>query len=358
MQAIQSFLRQRAPKADDRMPSYYQRALSTSEIALSLYFLLCCLLLSWANRRLEWAPALAFGAMALCRYSIGRVNSRASLHAFEVVILLWCTWHTYAVGWSYGAQHLLIPTLMLCFFNIYEPPWMKIVSFLIAVALRLALFAWSLDHPGIYALSRPVVILYQTMSSLMLFNVLAICFITFSSSIQESERQLTINNQELHREAGTDPLTQLPNRRALLDAAGNYMKKNSDEAFTLAIADIDFFKKVNDTYGHQCGDYTLKTLADLFKTLSAGKYMVCRWGGEEFCFFLPGMNLDHATIEMQNLNSAVRKMPLRYGDTDFNITITIGAEENDFKSSLEDILDRADRKLYMGKVHGRDQVVI
>ena len=61
---------------------------------------------------------------------------------------------------------------------------------------------------------------------------------------------------------------------------------------------------------------------------------------------------------MQNVNAAVRNMPLRFDDVDFSITITAGVEEYDFNSPVEDVLDRADRKLYMGKVGGRDRVVL
>ena len=88
------------------------------------------------------------------------------------------------------------------------------------------------------------------------------------------------------------------------------------------------------------------------------RYKVCRWGGEEFCFFLPGMNIDEAGREMTDLNIAVRKMTLHFEDLVFSISITIGVEENDFQSTMEQILDRADRKLYMGKVGGRDRVVV
>ena len=70
------------------------------------------------------------------------------------------------------------------------------------------------------------------------------------------------------------------------------------------------------------------------------------------------MNIDEAGREMNDLNIAVRQKKLRFRETDYSVTITIGVEENDFKSTLEQILDRADRKLYMGKVGGRDRVVI
>ena len=207
-------------------------------------------------------------------------------------------------------------------------------------------------------MSPTMTVAYQTLNTLAVFNTLGICYVTFSSSIQESERQLLLNNQELHKEAGTDALTQLPNRRALLEVVSRFRTEQPTEAFSIAIADIDFFKRINDTYGHNCGDYTLQTLAALFRDFSQGRYTVCRWGGEEFCFFMPGMNIDEAGAVMQDLNFAVKKMPLHYGDIDFSIRITIGVEENDFRSSMEELFDQADRKLYMGKANGRDQVVV
>ena len=126
----------------------------------------------------------------------------------------------------------------------------------------------------------------------------------------------------------------------------------------MAIADLDFFKTVNDTYGHNCGDYTLVKLTELFVEHGVDKYTVCRWGGEEFCFFMPGMNLDEAGTLMNDLCFAVEKMKLEHEDHKFSITITIGVEEFDFASPLEELLSAADEKLYMGKEAGRNRVIV
>ena len=126
----------------------------------------------------------------------------------------------------------------------------------------------------------------------------------------------------------------------------------------MAIADLDFFKQVNDTYGHKCGDYTLTRLTTLFKEHALERYSVCRWGGEEFCFFMPEMNLDQAGIVMNDLCSEVRKMNLLYEGNEFSITLSIGVEEYDFASSLDELLDAADDKLYKAKNAGRNRVVV
>ena len=358
MKQISEYLHQEVPKAGKVFPDYYQRALATSEVSMAVYFVLVFIVLFMTSHRVEWVVILVFAAMLGCRYSIGRINVRLSFYAFEAVVVFWCAWHTQHVGWDYGAQHLLIPMLMLCFFNIYEPPSIKLFTFLAVLVYRTVLFAYARGIPTGYVLSPKMTVFYQTLNTLAVFNMLGVCFIIFSSSVQENERQLLLKNQELHTKAGTDALTQLPNRRALLDEVTQYRKEQPSEPFSIAIADIDFFKKINDTYGHNCGDYTLQTLAKLFRDFSEDRYMVCRWGGEEFCFFMPGMNIDDAGAVMQDLNYAVKKMPLHFNDIDFSIRITIGVEENDFRSSLEELFDQADRKLYMGKANGRDQVVV
>ena len=85
----------------------------------------------------------------------------------------------------------------------------------------------------------------------------------------------------------------------------NHIRANPNENFSIAIGDIDFFKKINDTYGHNCGDQVLKSLSDLFREKTLGAGHVCRWGGEEFLFFFPEMNLDNATALMNEINMDV-----------------------------------------------------
>ena len=358
MNFLHEFLHQEVPKSGKTMPAYYRRALFISEVILAAYFLVSVVLLRFAAGQWLWLPAVVLAATVACLLCIDRLGPRLNLLLYAAIIWVWLAWFVHRYGWGVGSPNILAPILSLAFFNIYEPPLGKIGYFLALVVFRVALFAYTLRHPVLGTLEHPVNLIFQVVNSVVPLLILAVNYVLFSSSIQASERLLTINNQELHKEAGTDPLTGLPNRRALLDVIEIYRRNNPDEQFGIAIADIDFFKKVNDTYGHNCGDYTLKELSRLFLEQSAGKYTVCRWGGEEFCFFLPGLNLDQAGAVMQDVHAAVRKMPLRFGEIDYSITITIGVEEYDFRSTTEAILDRADRKLYMGKVHGRDQVVI
>lgn len=358
MKHLLDFFQQKVPKSGTEMPEYFRSALIINERILAVYFLVSEILFFIQHQRIEIIPVIMLGVMVLCSFNTQKMSMSMNIIAYTLTTLIWCGWYVINFGWGCGGQHLLLPFLVLNFFNIYSPPWRKIINSIMLILYRMFLFSWSLNHNPVFVIDSSTSILYQSLNSIMLFIILSIDFIIFSSNIQNTERELRLNNQELHKEADTDPLTQLPNRRAMQDQIDLFRKNSPDLPFSVAIGDIDFFKKVNDTYGHNCGDYTLQQLAELFRSTSKGEYSVCRWGGEEFCFFLPGKNIDEAWNSMFELNEAVRKMPLHFEGHDFSITITIGIEENDFRSSIEHILEKADKKLYMGKVAGRNRVVM
>ena len=91
---------------------------------------------------------------------------------------------------------------------------------------------------------------------------------------------------------------------------------------------------------------------------SIGQYSVARWGGEEFCFFIPGKNIDDAGAIITDVCLSVKRMKFEFEEHSFSITLTAGVEESDYRSTLPELIERADHKLYMGKKNGRDQVVI
>ncbi|MBQ6503761.1 MAG: GGDEF domain-containing protein [Flexilinea sp.] len=358
MKYLIDFFHQKVPKTVTEMPEYFKSALVINEELMSFYFLLSLLVFIWKNQRFEIIPIILLVLMTACLAYHSKMSMRANIITFTLLVLIWTGYYVYAFGWACGGQHMLLPLLVLSFFNIYNSPRKKLGMLVGLLIFRMVLFDYSIHHISLYQLDSTTNIIFQTINSITLFLILAIDFIIFGSSIQDTERELRLNNQELHKEADTDPLTGLANRRGMLDMITFYREVSPDMPFCVAIGDIDYFKKVNDTYGHNCGDYTLKELARLFRERSETKYETCRWGGEEFCFFLPNQNLDQAWNEMFDLCEAVRKMKLSFEGNDFSITITIGIEENDFHSPIETILDKADKKLYMGKVAGRNRVVM
>ena len=359
MRFFLDFLRQKVPKAGKEIPRYYRRAIMSSEILLVMYFAACFCLYPLINHgRWEWIPMLFAAAAAGGLLAVKKQGMRINLLIYAAICFGWVFWNVQHFGWSSGVQHFLTLMVVLVFFNIFDRPLYKIIWLAVILAFRILLFSVSQRVPAIYKMDADANTIYQTLNTVAFFLMLAMMCIIFSSSIQNTERQLRLKNQTLYKEAGTDALTGLPNRRTMIERIERYYKENSGETFSIAIADIDFFKNVNDTYGHNCGDYTLVKLTELFAEHAMGRYSVCRWGGEEFCFFMPGLNLDEAKVLMNDLCFAVEKMKLEYEEHTFSITITIGVEEFDFASPMEDMLNAADEKLYMGKKAGRNRVVV
>ncbi len=158
-----------------------------------------------------------------------------------------------------------------------------------------------------------------------------------------------------------DGLTGLYNRRQFeisLEQEFNRTKRHPSD-FSLAILDIDFFKKVNDTYGHQYGDYVLRTVADLMKQSFRKTDLLYRYGGEELVMIMPETNIEGALIPVQRLRRMVEEYDFDYNGVKAKVTVSIGLTTN--YQSLEtsaEILKSADEALYKAKEGGRNRVVL
>lgn len=175
----------------------------------------------------------------------------------------------------------------------------------------------------------------------------------------EMGRYLIKTQKSLQKLVEQDILTGLYNRRSgerlLKRVCENYTKDGTP--FCVAIGDVDHFKNVNDTYGHECGDVALTELSARMKEHMEGHGFVARWGGEEMLLVYDGVHLDTAVSHMQELLEAIRTEPIVYGDVKLNITMTFGLTEGN-GDKIEHIVRDADEKLYQGKNSGRNKVVI
>ncbi|MCR5279829.1 MAG: diguanylate cyclase [Lachnospiraceae bacterium] len=157
---------------------------------------------------------------------------------------------------------------------------------------------------------------------------------------------------------GTDPLTKLYNRRYVMEALGKIKERSAStgQPYCLAIADIDFFKKVNDTYGHNAGDDVLKSIAGILNGEMAGKGFAARWGGEEFILVFNKMDTTAAEPHLWKALERIRANVVETEGFSIKVTMTFGLSEGT-QGTIEEIVAVSDEKLYYGKQHGRNQVV-
>lgn len=159
----------------------------------------------------------------------------------------------------------------------------------------------------------------------------------------------------------TDELTQLPNRRCFEnDFNKEYLRaKRYKNNLTLVMFDIDYFKKVNDTYGHQCGDYILKQVAKSALQTFRQTDTVYRIGGEEFMVILTETDINQSIIPLERFRKTIETLDLEFDNQKINITVSIGASQfSDDIQSKEELIKKADNALYKAKNMGRNKTVI
>ena len=187
---------------------------------------------------------------------------------------------------------------------------------------------------------------------------------TFKEQIQQATREIDKLKNKMSRyrdEALKDPLTGIDNRRGL----DQKMELAIEEANTgnhplcLIMADIDHFKKVNDTHGHLVGDNVLRMVASTIKNSIKGQDIVARIGGEEFCMLLPNTPVDGAMKLADNIRQAFEQLDLKKkstGESLGKITMSFGVTLYSKGENIEEFFNRGDKAMYKSKTTGRNKV--
>jgi diguanylate cyclase (GGDEF)-like protein len=266
---------------------------------------------------------------------------------------------TVVFGWRASFQNFIYINFLILW---YDPTSGRREKILSSVAMGIAICLISYLTPFGASILVPnttphFVIVY---TNIILFSVcLAIVAYHFCNQYIESEYRLREYNRKLKEMSETDPLTGLMNRRFMQDGLEETRKESLSEKyiFCIAIGDIDYFKKINDTYGHDAGDFILAELAKIFAEYMKGRGSVARWGGEEFLFVLPRVNGDEGLKILDSLRKKIEEKEFHFNGTTIKVTMTFGIDEYSEVSGLDVTIAEADKRLYLGKQSGRNRVI-
>jgi len=169
---------------------------------------------------------------------------------------------------------------------------------------------------------------------------------------------LSARSETLQHAALTDGLTGMQNRRYFDDALKEYLEefRRIEKPVGLMILDLDHFKQVNDTHGHDVGDEVLRAVADCLKGMTRYHDVVARLGGEEFAVVTPNMDAELLQKFAERIRKAVANMSVLSGNVRLKITTSVGLAVWDRKETADDFYRRADRQLYEAKRQGRNRV--
>ena len=178
--------------------------------------------------------------------------------------------------------------------------------------------------------------------------------------VEAINRELLRAKDEIEKLARTDHLTGLPNRRDSLEklTAEQHRCKRSGNPFSVILCDVDHFKQINDTHGHECGDHILKSLADLMVSSLRKQDLMGRWGGEEFLLIFPDTALIGGQSACETLRLKIENFQFIYKNQNIPVTLTFGVAEFTDGDNPHLCINRADAALYRGKEKGRNCVEI
>jgi diguanylate cyclase (GGDEF)-like protein len=171
---------------------------------------------------------------------------------------------------------------------------------------------------------------------------------------------LYLNTKFIKLEMSIDPLTGAFNRRSFETIIQKLLEISqiTNAPITLAMADLDYFKKINDTFGHLAGDEALKHFVNIIKRNLRKSDYVFRIGGEEFLILLPNTELKDAVEIVERIRKDLEENPLHYDGKEIKITASFGLAEVDKEKYINEIIKKADEKLYKAKESGRNKVVV
>ncbi len=269
---------------------------------------------------------------------------------------------TLCIGWHYGFPQYVIALVPFGYYmcHTFIDSKRKYV-----IASLLGLFAFA-SFVSCRALSTCFGALYQLNVSegvelgVYIFNTfcnfgfLFMVTAIFLVEMQTATNQLQRQNEVLDQMASIDPLTGLYNRRSMHSFLNRALETAAP--FCLIMCDIDDFKKVNDTYGHDIGDMVLREIAHMIQKQVENQGRACRWGGEELLLLIDS-DLAQAGQIAENIRSEVNKFDFRTGDRTIHCSITIGIALHEEGETIDHTITHADNNLYYGKHNGKNRVV-
>lgn len=233
----------------------------------------------------------------------------------------------------------------------YVPAWATyLLGVIMAVATSVAAISMSNHH-----LSSALVQSRQSQNELTALNL------DLESQVSQRTAQLEAAKQEAERQARTDVLTGLNNRRAFFEHADDIdaHSRRYDHAYVIAMIDIDHFKAVNDTWGHEAGNTTLQSVGRIIAEMLRETDVIGRIGGEEFAVILPETAVREGTSLAERLREAIERSVIETPQGPINVTISVGIAALDTHSeTLERVVANADAAMYLAKNAGRNRVEV
>ena len=312
-------------------------------------------------------PLVRFNVASVIIYVIGLISCKFGrvmpvYISIIVEVTVYTIFSTYYIGLKCGTYCFLfsiVPIIIYfgCFLFKGARRWSIVLMLAINFAVFVVLYVIFTKREPIYELTPDTRLLLVIFSSfVMIFSTIFYNTIYIYANEREIVN-LEEKNKQLSVDAHEDVLTTLLNRRGFLPLIEPMIKVTSSEEFCVAFIDIDDFKVINDSYGHEAGDEVLRHITTLMRK-EMHDCDICRWGGEEIVILMKGYDMETAKERLEALRKSIETIPTAFFNKQIFVTITIGLEKYSKKyKTPEEIIMAADKRMYYGKQHGKNMLI-
>ncbi|MDH5424202.1 MAG: GGDEF domain-containing protein [Gammaproteobacteria bacterium] len=259
---------------------------------------------------------------------------------------------TYFLGWDSGFHYYFMPFVLFVFINHKQ----SLLMLWAQVFTVFCVYLWLLINTS--GAAYQIVVDSDVIESFQFLNI-AVNFLAIGLLGYGLRSSSVRAEWEMEQLAIRDSLTGLYNRRKMQEMIEleQVRLQRSAKTSVLVISDIDLFKTVNDRYGHDSGDYVLKEISALMRSVLRQQDILSRWGGEEFTMLLPETDVAGARQVIEMLREVVATHTFKHNKEQIPVTMTFGMALLDGRQSIEGVLRQADQLLYKGKEQGRNCIV-
>lgn len=326
----------------------------------TLIFLIMCLCVHVFNVFLFWKfglfPLVVLNVISSAIYVIfltifKNENLRISFAYFEIIFFSAMT--ELISGGHLGTLTFVIGMVAVIFFMLPYSNRKKHIYQLIGAMLAVAISLISVFNYSLYPELMDLVLLHSSFVKVMnlIITLFSLFYLTNLYLVE-----LKTTREKLDYNINHDVLTGLYNRR-FFEGIMKRSKEEKETSYSVAMLDVDDFKKINDTYGHETGDRVLAAVSKCIESCLPENAVAVRWGGEEFVLYLPQVDSAQALDVLNDFRAKLSEQEIYHKGTRVVITATIGLCTGESIADYEEYIRQADEKLYWGKQHGKNQIV-
>lgn len=342
---------QNNPHKRDARPEFWQLSMRCCQLAGSVDVAFFFIFLLLGSPILAWINVVSLAMYVYAYRAFSQRRNRLAIMLIRTEVLVHAGLGTVLIGWDSGFHYFLLMFIPALFVTMRARSAWILVGCMWLYYVGLDVLMWYIEP--LQPISSNALLAVHIFNLTVVFGMFAYLALFYVSTVTRAHKRLA-------RMATTDSLTGLFNRRHMIALTEKELARHHRRPsnLTFMLMDIDYFKQVNDQYGHDIGDRVLGGVSQMLTDSMREQDFIGRWGGEEFLAVLPETDIEQAAVSAERIRKAIESLVIESDGKLINVTISIGITQYRAEELLSNAIARADHALYEGKSGGRNRVEV